>query len=97
MLLGYTLIPATQKPSGVVDDQDWSNSCFELASRWQTVATDGDTGGRQMRPSDHQTGRAYSKRGNNEVYELQNRLSGADHQPEKDQPGIEDHTIYSDQ
>ena len=42
-----------------------------------------------------QTGRAYLQVGNNEVYELfQTAWSGADYQPEKDQLGIEDHTIY---
>ena len=42
-----------------------------------------------------QTGGAYLQVGNNEVYELfQTAWSGADYQPEKDQLGIEDHTIY---
>ena len=42
-----------------------------------------------------QTGRAYLQVGNNEVYELfQSAWSGADYQPEKDDMGIEDHTIY---
>ncbi|MBP2621636.1 hypothetical protein DHL47_09980 [Streptococcus panodentis] len=42
-----------------------------------------------------QTGRAYLQVGNNEVYELfQAAWSGADYQPDKDELGIEDHTIY---
>ena len=42
-----------------------------------------------------QTGRAYLQVGNNEVYELfQSAWSGADYQPDKDELGIEDHTIY---
>ncbi|RSI22282.1 ESX-1 secretion system protein EccCb1 [Streptococcus sanguinis] len=42
-----------------------------------------------------QTGRAYLQVGNNEVYELfQSAWSGADYQPDKDEMGIEDHTIY---
>ena len=42
-----------------------------------------------------QTGRAYLQVGNNEVYELfQSAWSGADYQPDKDDMGIEDHTIY---
>ena len=48
-----------------------------------------------MRLRSTQTGRAYLQVGNNEVYELfQTAWSGADYQPEKDQLGIEDHTIY---
>ena len=48
-----------------------------------------------MRAEITQTGRAYLQVGNNEVYELfQTAWSGADYQPEKDQLGIEDHTIY---
>ena len=42
-----------------------------------------------------QIGRAYLQVGNNEVYELfQSAWSGADYQPDKDDMGIEDHTIY---
>ena len=42
-----------------------------------------------------QTGRAYLQIGNNKVYELfRSAWSGADYQPDKDDMGIEDHTIY---
>ena len=93
--LGVHLILATQKPSGVVDDQIWSNSRFKLALK---VADRGDSM-EMLRTADAaeitQTGRAYLQVGNNEVYELfQTAWSGADYQPEKDQLGIEDHTIY---
>ena len=37
--LGVHLILATQKPSGVVDDQIWSNSRFKIALRWRIVRT----------------------------------------------------------
>ncbi|MFX3868585.1 type VII secretion protein EssC, partial [Streptococcus suis] len=41
-------------------------------------------------------GRGYLLVGNNEVYELfQSAWSGADYQPDKDEQGIEDHTIYA--
>ena len=59
------LILATQKPSGVVDDQIWSNSRFKLALRWLTVATLWRCCGRQMRLRSPQTGRAYLQVGNN--------------------------------
>ena len=93
--LGVHLILATQKPSGVVDDQIWSNSRFKLALK---VADRGDSM-EMLRTADAaeitQTGRAYLQVGNSELYELfQTSWSGADYQPEKDQLGIEDHTIY---
>lgn len=94
--LGIHLILATQKPSGVVDDQIWSNSRFKLALK---VADRGDSMEMLHTPDAAeitQAGRAYLQVGNNEVYELfQSAWSGADYQPEKDDQGIEDHTIYS--
>ena len=77
--LGVHLILATQKPSGVVDDQIWSNSRFKLALK---VADRGDSM-EMLRTADAaeitQTGRAYLQVGNNEVYELfQTAWSGAD-------------------
>jgi len=89
------LILATQKPSGVVDDQIWSNSRFKIALK---VADRSDSNEMLHTPDAAeitQTGRAYLQVGNNEVYELfQSAWSGADYQPEKDDMGIEDHTIY---
>ncbi len=93
--LGVHLILATQKPSGVVDDQIWSNSRFKLALK---VADRTDSMEMLKTPDAAeitQTGRAYLQVGNNEVYELfQSAWSGADYQPDKDEMGIEDHTIY---
>ena len=93
--LGVHLILATQKPSGVVDDQIWSNSRFKLALK---VADRGDSMEMLHTPDAAeitQIGRAYLQVGNNEVYELfQSAWSGADYQPDKDDMGIEDHTIY---
>jgi len=89
------LILATQKPSGVVDDQIWSNSRFKIALK---VADRSDSNEMLHTPDAAeitQTGRAYLQVGNNEVYELfQSAWSGADYQPDKDDMGIEDHTIY---
>ena len=89
------MILATQKPSGVVDDQIWSNSRFKIALK---VADRSDSNEMLHTPDAAeitQTGRAYLQVGNNEVYELfQSAWSGADYQPEKDDMGIEDHTIY---
>ena len=93
--LGVHLILATQKPSGVVNDQIWSNSRFKIALK---VADRSDSNEMLHTPDAAeitQTGRAYLQVGNNEVYELfQSAWSGADYQPDKDDMGIEDHTIY---
>ena len=93
--LGVHLILATQKPSGVVDDQIWSNSRFKIALK---VADRSDSNEMLHTPDAAeitQTGRAYLQVGNNEVYELfQSAWSGADYQPDKDDMGIEDHTIF---
>ncbi|CYU38975.1 DNA translocase FtsK [Streptococcus suis] len=94
--LGIHLILATQKPSGVVDDQIWSNSRFKLALK---VADRSDSMEMLKTPDAAeitQVGRGYLQVGNNEVYELfQSAWSGADYQPDKDEQGIEDHTIYA--
>ncbi|NJW40294.1 type VII secretion protein EssC [Streptococcus suis] len=94
--LGIHLILATQKPSGVVDDQIWSNSRFKLALK---VADRSDSMEMLKTPDAAeitQVGRGYLQVGNNEVYELfQSAWSGAEYQPDKDEQGIEDHTIYA--
>jgi S-DNA-T family DNA segregation ATPase FtsK/SpoIIIE len=76
--LGVHLILATQKPSGVVDDQIWSNSKFKLALK---VANEGDSNEVLKTPDAAritQPGRAYLQVGNNEIYELfQSAWSGA--------------------
>ena len=76
--LGVHLILATQKPSGVVDDQIWSNSKFKLALK---VADESDSNEILKTPDAAritQPGRAYLQVGNNEIYELfQSAWSGA--------------------
>ncbi len=93
--LGIHLILATQKPSGVVNDQIWSNSKFKLALK---VADRSDSMEIIKTPDAAeitQPGRAYLQVGNNEIYELfQSAWSGADYQPDKEDQNIEDYTIY---
>ena len=76
--LGVHLILATQKPTGVVDDQIWSNSKFKLALK---VANESDSNEVLKTPDAAritQPGRAYLQVGNNEIYELfQSAWSGA--------------------
>ena len=80
--LGVHLILATQKPSGVVDDQIWSNSRFKLALK---VADESDSNEIIKTPdaaSITEPGRAYLQVGNNEIFELfQSAWSGATYDP----------------
>jgi len=82
--LGVHLILATQKPSGVVDDQIWSNSRFKLALK---VADESDSNEIIKTPDAAritEPGRAYLQVGNNEIYELfQSAWSGPDYDPDK--------------
>lgn len=76
--LGVHLILATQKPTGVVDDQIWSNSKFKLALKVQDESDSREI----LKTADAafitQAGRAYLQVGNNEIYELfQSAWSGA--------------------
>lgn len=94
--LGIHLILATQKPSGVVDDQIWSNSKFKLALK---VQDESDSNEILKTPDAAQItlpGRAYLQVGNNEIYELfQSAWSGADYVPNKDDHEYIDTTIYA--
>ena len=81
--LGVKLILATQKPSGVVNDQIWSNSKFKIALKVQDVADSREVIKTPDAAEITQTGRAYLQVGNNEIYELfQSAWSGADYNPE---------------
>lgn len=76
--LGVHLILATQKPTGVVDDQIWSNSKFKLALKVQNESDSKEI----IKTADASfitlPGRAYLQVGNNEIYELfQSAWSGA--------------------
>ena len=76
--LGVHLILATQKPSGTVDDNIWSNSKFRLCLR---VADKQDSNDMLHKPDAAyltQSGRCYLQVGSDEVYELfQSGFSGA--------------------
>lgn len=76
--LGVHLILATQKPSGIVDDQIWSNSKFKLALKVQDAADSKEVIKTPDAAQITNPGRAYLQVGNNEVYELfQSAFSGA--------------------
>ncbi|WP_166244072.1 type VII secretion protein EssC [Paenibacillus turpanensis] len=76
--LGIHLILATQKPSGVVDDQIWSNSRFKLCLKVQTTADSQEMLKRPEAAEITEKGRGYLQVGNNEVFTLfQSSWSGA--------------------
>ncbi|SDQ02826.1 DNA segregation ATPase FtsK/SpoIIIE, S-DNA-T family [Streptococcus equinus] len=82
--LGVHLILATQKPSGVVDDQIWSNSRFKLALKVSDKSDSNEIIKTPDAASIVEPGRAYLQVGNNEIYELfQSAWSGASYQPNK--------------
>ena len=76
--LGIHLILATQKPTGVVDDQIWSNSKFKLALKVQNKSDSNEVLKTPDAADITLPGRAYLQVGNNEIYELfQSAWSGA--------------------
>ncbi|MEN2768989.1 type VII secretion protein EssC [Ornithinibacillus xuwenensis] len=94
--LGIHLILATQKPSGVVDDQIWSNSKFKLALKVQNASDSNEILKTPDAAEITLPGRAYLQVGNNEIYELfQSAWSGADYVPDKDNQDYVDTTIYA--
>lgn len=79
--LGVHLILATQKPSGQVDEQIWSNSRFKLCLKVQSQEDSNEVLHSPQAAEIKEPGRAYLQVGNNEVFELfQSAYSGA---PEK--------------
>lgn len=76
--LGVHMILATQKPSGTVDDNIWSNSKFRLCLRVQDKQDSNDMLHKPDAAYITQAGRCYLQVGNDEVYELfQSGFSGA--------------------
>lgn len=93
--LGIHLILATQKPSGVVDDQIWSNSKFKLALKVQDQQDSNEILKTPDAADITLPGRAYLQVGNNEIYELfQSAWSGATYDVAGDALEVEDKTVY---
>ena len=81
--LGVHLILATQKPSGTVDDNIWSNSKFRLCLRVQDRQDSNDMLHKPDAAYITQAGRCYMQVGNDELYELfQSGYSGAPYDEE---------------
>jgi len=76
--LGVHLILATQKPSGQVNEQIWSNSRFKLCLKVQTQEDSNEVLKSPLAAEIKEPGRAYLQVGNNEIFELfQSAYSGA--------------------
>ena len=81
--LGVHLILATQKPSGVVNDQIWSNTKFRVCLRVQDTGDSQDMLKRPDAASLKDTGRFYLQVGYNEYFALgQSAWCGADYIPQ---------------
>ena len=80
--LGVHLILATQKPSGVVDDQIWSNSRFRVCLKVQEKSDSQDMLKRPDAAELTDTGRFYLQVGYNELFEMgQSAWAGAPYYP----------------
>lgn len=76
--LGVHLILATQKPSGQVDEQIWSNSRFRLCLKVQTKEDSNEVIKSPLAAEIKEPGRTYLQVGNNEIFELfQSAYSGS--------------------
>ncbi len=80
--LGVHLILATQKPSGVVDDQIWSNSRFRVCLKVQEKADSMEVIKRPDAAALQATGRFYMQVGFDELFEMgQSAWAGAPYHP----------------
>lgn len=76
--LGVHLILATQKPSGQVSEQIWSNSRFKLCLKVQSKEDSNEVLKSPLAAEIKEPGRAYLQVGNDEIFELfQSAYSGA--------------------
>jgi DNA segregation ATPase FtsK/SpoIIIE, S-DNA-T family len=96
--LGVHLILATQKPSGVVDDQIWSNSKFRICLKVQEKADSMDVIKRPDAAELSVTGRFFVQVGFNELFELgQSAWGGAPYYPsERVEKKIDDSVVVID-
>ena len=80
--LGIHLILATQKPSGVVNDQIWANSKFKVCLKVQDKSDSMEMLKRPEAASIKETGRFYLQVGYNDLFEIgQSGWSGAKYLP----------------
>ncbi len=93
--LGVHLILATQKPSGVVNDQIWSNSRFKVCLKVQTKADSMEMLKRPEAASIKETGRFYLQVGYDEYFDIgQSAWSGDKYIPAERIIKKKDDTIF---
>ena len=81
--LGVHLILATQKPSGVVNDQIWSNSRFKVCLKVQDAQDSNEVIKRPDAATIKETGRFYLQVGYNELFQMgQAAYAGAPYYPQ---------------
>lgn len=91
--LGVHLILATQKPSGQVNEQIWSNSRFKLCLKVQSQEDSNEVIKSPLAAEIKEPGRAYLQVGNNEIFELfQSAYSGASEKV--DDSNVKEFTLY---
>lgn len=92
--LGVHLILATQKPSGQVNEQIWSNSRFKICLKVQSSQDSNEVLKSPLAAEIKEPGRAYLQVGNNEIFELfQSAYSGR--QEKNEISNEKDFEIYS--
>lgn len=92
--LGVHLVLATQKPSGQVNEQIWSNSRFKLCLKVQSQEDSNEVLKSPLAAEIKEPGRAYLQVGNNEIFELfQSAYSGASEKTNNS--NVKEFTIYS--
>lgn len=92
--LGVHLILATQKPSGVVNDQIWSNTKFRACLRVQDRSDSMEMLKRPEAAELKHTGRFYLQVGYNEYFALgQSAWCGADYVPRDEPPEEKDDSV----
>lgn len=96
--LGIHLILATQKPSGVVDDQIWSNSRFRVCLKVQERSDSMDMIKRPDAAQISETGRFYLQVGFNEFFAMgQSAWCGAPYVPsDKPEKNVDDSVTVID-
>ena len=92
--LGVHLILATQKPSGQVNEQIWSNSRFKLCLKVQSQQDSNEVIKSPLAAEIKEPGRAYLQVGNNEIFELfQSAYSGGSEKA--DDSGVKEFSVYN--
>lgn len=96
--LGVHLVLATQKPSGVVNDQIWSNSKFKVCLKVQSRSDSMEMLKRPEAASIKETGRFYLQVGYDEYFDIgQSAWSGVKYQPvERIVKKIDDSIVFVD-